>query len=83
MKFADGEGYGVCDRWQEAAAPADKVLSEGHLCVEAKVEATVSAPAMEGPAAAPAPEAWSAGVGAFVVGRYCFWGRVGRLGSFC
>ncbi len=32
VKVADGEGYGVCGRWQEAATLAQKVLSECHFC---------------------------------------------------
>ncbi len=72
MKVADGEGYGVCGRWQKVAAPPHKVLSKDYLCVEAKVEASASAPATGGPAAAPTSEAWSVGVGAIVVGRHCF-----------
>ena len=39
VKVADGEGYGVCGRWQEVAAPALKVLGEGQLCVETEAEA--------------------------------------------
>ena len=57
VKVADSEGYGVCGRWQEAAAPAHKVLSEGHLCIEAKVEATAPAPSTGGPAAEPSSKA--------------------------
>ena len=57
VKVVDSEGYGVCGRWQEAAAPTHKVLSEGHLCVEAKAEATAPASATRGPTAASAPEA--------------------------
>ncbi len=35
VKVADDEGYGVCGRWQEVATPTHKLLSEGHVCVEA------------------------------------------------
>ena len=54
MKVSDGEGYDIRDRWQEAAAPAHKVLCEGHLCVETKAEATAPASAAKVPAAASA-----------------------------
>ena len=45
VKVADGEGYGICGRGQEAAAPAHKVLSQGDLCVETEVEASAPVPA--------------------------------------
>jgi hypothetical protein len=67
VKVADGEGYGIFGRWQETEALAQKMLSEGHLCGEAKVEATVPASAAGGLAAAPASEAWGVGAGAIVV----------------
>jgi hypothetical protein len=54
VSVSDGEGNGVRDRWQEAAAPAHKVLGEGHLRVEAEVEATAPASATKSPAAASA-----------------------------
>ncbi len=60
--------------------PAHKALSEDYLCVEAKLEATASAPATGGPTAAPASEARGVDVGAIVVGRQSVWGRAGRLG---
>jgi len=72
VKVADGEGYGVYSRRQEAAAPAHKVLSEGHMCGEAKVQATAPAPAAGGPAASPVSEAWGVGVDAIVVALHCF-----------
>ncbi len=56
VKVADGEGYGVRGRWQETAASAHKVLSEGHLCVETEADAMTPASATEGPAAASASE---------------------------
>ncbi len=31
VKVADGEGYGVSSRWQEASTLAQKVLGESHL----------------------------------------------------
>ncbi len=72
VKVADGKRCEVCGRWQEFAAPAHEVYSEGHLCVEAKVEAMTSAPVTGGPAAVPASESESVGVGANVVARHCF-----------
>ncbi len=79
VKVADGEGYGVFGRWHEAAAPAQKVLSECHFCSDTEVEA--SAPILDAkiPAAALAPGAWSVSVGAVDVARHCSWGRVGWL----
>ncbi len=80
VRVADSKGNGICDRWQEAAVHAHKVLSEGHLCVEIKVEATsASVSAARGPAATPAPRAWGVGIGAVVVARHYFWGIVGHL----
>jgi len=54
VEIADGEGYGVRGRWQEAAAPAHQMLGEDHLCVETKTEAMALASAATGPAAASA-----------------------------
>ncbi len=71
VKVADGDGYGVGCRWQEAATPAQKVLGESHLCVENEVEASAPVPAARGPAAKPAPGAWSVGMGVVVVARHC------------
>ena len=79
MKAADCEGNGICGRWQETAAPAHKVLSEGDLCIETEVEASAPVSATRGPAGAPASGAWGVGVGAVVVARHCLWGIVGRL----
>ncbi len=79
MKVSDGEENGVRDRWQEAAAPAHKVLGEGHLRVEAKVEAMAPASSAKGPAAASASEPGGAGVDVVVVTRYRYQGRVGYL----
>ena len=45
VNVADCEGNGICGRWQEAAGPVHKVLSEGHLCVVTEVEALASASA--------------------------------------
>ncbi len=70
VKVADGERYGVCGRWQEAAAHAQKVLSECHFCIQTEVEASAPVPAAGVPAAAPAPGAWSVGVGAVVFARH-------------
>jgi hypothetical protein len=78
VKVADGEGYGICGRWQEAAAPSHKVLGESHLCVDTEVEASAPVPAARGPAAAPAPGAWSVGEGAVVIARNYIWGSVSR-----
>jgi hypothetical protein len=55
VKVADGEGYGVCGRWQEAA-PAHKMLGEGHLCVETEAKAMAPASSAKVPAAASASE---------------------------
>ena len=79
VKVFDGEGNGVRDRRQEAAAPAHKVLGEGHMRVEAKVEATAPASAAKGPAAASVSEPGGAGVGVVVVTRHRYQGRVGYL----
>jgi len=79
VKVADGEGNGICGRWQETAAPAHKVLSEGDLCIETEVEASAPVSATRGPAGAPASGAWGVGVGAVVVARHCFWGHLDRL----
>ncbi len=78
VKVADGEGYGVCCRWQEAAVPAHKMLGEGNLCVETEEEASAPVPAARGHAAASAPGAWSVGVGVIVVARHRSCGSIGR-----
>jgi len=49
VNVTDGEENGISGRWLEAAAPAHKVLSEGHMCGEVKVEATAPAAAAKGP----------------------------------
>ena len=79
VKVSDGEENGVRDRWQEAAVPAHKVLGEGNLCVEAKVEATAPVSAAKGPAAASVSEPGGAGVCVVVVIRHRYQGRVGFL----
>ena len=80
MNVTDGEENGISGRWLEAAAPAHKVLSENHLSVEAKVEATAPVSATGDPAAAFASEAWGVGVGAVVVARHYYRGRKSLLG---
>jgi len=79
VKDANCEGNGICGWWQEAAVPAHKVLSEGHLCVETEVEASALVSAARDPAAAPSSGVWGVGVGAVIIARHCFWGRVSRL----
>ena len=78
MKVTDGEGYGFRGRWQKAAAPAHKVLDEGHLCVETKAEATAPASAAKDHAAASAPGACGVGEGAIVATRHCSCGSIVR-----
>ena len=56
VEVANGEGYGVCDQWQEAAAPAHEELGDGHLCIEAIAKATAIASVARVPAASSAPE---------------------------
>ncbi len=82
VNVADCKGYGVCGRGQEAATPAQKVLSECYLCSETEVEASAPVPAAKVHAAAPAPGSWSVGVDVVVVARSCSWGRVGWLRCF-
>ena len=79
VKVPDGEGNGVRDQWQEAAAPTHKVLGEGHLYVEAKVEAMAPASAAKGPVAVSASEPGGAGVSIVVVIRHRYQGRVGYV----
>jgi hypothetical protein len=76
VNVAHGEGNGICYRWQKATASAHKVLSEGHLCVEAKAKATALASATRDPTASYArrPEA-----SAWVLSSLLDRGRVGRL----
>jgi hypothetical protein len=69
----------LCIYPSEAAAPPHEVLGEGHLCVEAKVEAMAPASAAKDPAAAFASEPRGAGVGVVVVARHCYRGRIGYL----
>jgi hypothetical protein len=82
VKVVDCEGNGICGRWQEAAASAHKVLSEGHLCVETEVEASAPVSAARGPVAAPASGFRGVGVGAVVVVRHYCEGRGSLLGCF-
>ena len=52
---ADGEGDCVGGWWLEANAPAHQVLSEGLLCVDAKIKASTTRAASKGPCAASPP----------------------------
>ena len=70
----DGEGNDICGWWQEAAAPTHWVLSEGYMCVEAKVEAKALVSATRSRAATPASEAWGVCVGAVVICSTLFLG---------
>ena len=80
VEVVDGEATAIWRMWPVVeGASAHKVLSEGHLCVEAKAEAAVPVSATRGPTTASAPEARGVGVGVVVVARHCFRGRVGRL----
>ena len=78
VKIADCEENGICGRWLEAAALAHTVLSEGQLCVDTEIDTSAPVTAARGPAAALASGVFGVGVGAIVIVRHCFWGRVGR-----